>query len=70
MTQLTIQDSLYKKYNKLANELDGFADAEELIAYLLRESARELQKENIGNQDGDINEEAVYNRLSDLGYVE
>ena len=69
-TDITVTDALYSRYETLADQLDGFDSAEDLVAYLLAESAAELEQTTDSEPTDDVDDDAVHDRLKQLGYVE
>jgi len=69
MAEVTIPDDLLERYERLASDLTGFEDADELLEYVLTETASELERTD-GVTGNDVDEDAVDQRLRDLGYVE
>ncbi|WP_423746934.1 hypothetical protein V5735_22660 (plasmid) [Haladaptatus sp. SPP-AMP-3] len=70
MPEISISDSLYSKYKTLAENLDGFDSGNELIEYVLSETATELQGRSPMKTKESVDDEAVQDRLKQLGYVE
>ena len=70
MPKVSISDSLYSKYKTLAENLEGFNSEDELIEYILSETATELQGRSPMKAKESVDDEAVQDRLKQLGYVE
>ncbi|RBI60710.1 CopG family transcriptional regulator [halophilic archaeon] len=70
MTEVSIPKSLYTKIESLAKELNGFDGPDELIKYILSESAAEIEENAVENVGETVEEDAVQERLEQLGYVE
>ncbi len=67
---ITVTDALYARYETLATELDGFDSADDLIEYVLSASATELEQTTDTETTDEVDDEAVHDRLKQLGYVE
>jgi hypothetical protein len=69
MDDVDVSPPLYDRYDRLASELSGFEDADELIAYVLNEVANEIERDVGGEFNEALDEEEVEQRLEDLGYM-
>lgn len=71
MASIQIRDDLEDRYERLATDLEGFADGKELLAYVLDAAADELERTSHDTPpSGGANEASVEGRLRDLGYIE
>ena len=75
MTSIELPADLRDRYGRLATELDGFADADELARYVLAETAAELERGEgsagaTGSAGESADDEVVEDRLEQLGYLE
>lgn len=70
MPDIEISDELYSRYERLAAKFDDFENETALIQYLLESAADELERNVPAVQSDGITNEAVKDRLEDLGYIE
>lgn len=74
---IELPTELRDRYGRLASQLDGFDDGDDLARYVLEETAAELSRSDGGGKsatggDGDdsADDEVVEDRLEQLGYLE
>lgn len=61
------------RYDRLATDLDGFEDGEQLVRYVLEETAGELERGDGGASNAaadSAEDDVVEDRLEQLGYLE
>ena len=67
---LELSSDVSDRYELLADRLDGFDDAAELVRYVLESTAEEIER-GTGATDGDsADDEVVEDRLEQLGYLQ
>jgi hypothetical protein len=71
MTTIQLSNDLRNRYEPLADQLDGFEDADELAEYVLEATAAEIERGD-GTDSGaaSADDEVVEDRLEQLGYLE
>jgi len=71
MSTIQLPADLSDRYELLADELDGFDDAGELVEYVLESTASEIQRGDAADASTDsADDEVVEDRLEQLGYLE
>ena len=70
MSEIRIPDRLYENYQRLSSELDGFDTPDEMIQYVLAETASELEANRSEPTEDRDDDDDVAQRLQDLGYIE
>lgn len=65
-----IPKNLHTRLDRLAGELNGFEDATQLLLYVLGETAAELEDGGVADAADAVDDEAIENRLEQLGYLE
>ncbi|WP_134671510.1 hypothetical protein [Halorussus marinus] len=68
---LELPTDISDRYELLADELDGFDDAESLARYVLDGAAAELERgDGVGDAADSADDGVVEDRLEQLGYLE
>lgn len=70
---MQLPSNIRDRYDRLATELDGFEDGDELARYVLEETAGELERGDgaAGGSAADrAEDDVVEDRLEQLGYLE
>lgn len=76
MPELTVSSELYNRFAELSAEFEEFDTAEDLIGFILQDSADELESRiythtKEGDDSGEaMDEAAMEDRLKDLGYIQ
>jgi hypothetical protein len=71
MTTIQLPADLSDRYELLADELDGFDDADELAEYVLESTAAEIRRGDATDASTDsADDDVVEDRLEQLGYLE
>lgn len=65
-----IPNDLHARLERLAVELDGFEDTAELLLFVLGETVAELENETARDAADAVDDDAIENRLEQLGYLE
>ncbi|UPV76575.1 hypothetical protein M0R89_18760 (plasmid) [Halorussus limi] len=71
MSTIRLPTDLSDRYELLADELDGFDDADELAEYVLESTATEIERGDAADARTDrADDDVVEDRLEQLGYLE
>jgi len=71
MSTIQLPADLSDRYELLADELDGFDDADDLAEYVLESTASEIERGDAASGAADsADDDVVEDRLEQLGYLE
>jgi hypothetical protein len=75
MATIRLPANLSDRYELLADELDGFDDADDLAEYVLESTAAEIERGDssvsaTGSAADSADDDVVEDRLEQLGYLE
>ncbi len=71
MSTIRLPADLSDRYELLADELDGFDDADDLAEYVLESTASEIERGGAAGGAADsADDDVVEDRLEQLGYLE